>query len=130
MSAAAQFDTNMKESLMTRCDRWHEWLTKKFPKREYKTAVVDINGKLVFITSYFKKLAPPPQLLEGSDVEKAVGAAAETVLLLRPPVLSCTELMKSEFGFHQAVFVNFGYAHVHVRLIMVFCRSALLATSR
>lgn len=59
---------------MTRCDRWQLWLNGRFPKREYKTSVVDINGKLVFLTCYFKKLMPPQELLEGDDEQKAVGA--------------------------------------------------------
>lgn len=37
---------------------------KAFPTRTFTTAVIDINGKHVFITKYFKALAPPESVLE------------------------------------------------------------------
>ena len=45
-------------------------LNEKFPRREYKTTVVDVNGKTVFVTRYLKKLEPPPLVLEMADKEE------------------------------------------------------------
>ena len=64
----------MNQVLLARSDLYTDWLRKKFPQRELKTEVVNINGKLVFITSYFKKLEPPRELLQGTDIEQMVSS--------------------------------------------------------
>ena len=115
----------MSEALISRSDRWLEWLHKKYPKREYKTSVVDINGKLVFITSYFKKLAPPTELLQsGTDQEKAVR---------NPTNSSC-------YNFSHHTFIIYQCAMMLVNSVVcgadsytfnvLYFRSVLLVTSR
>lgn len=44
--------------------KYMEQVEKLYPTRTYQTAVTDINGKTVFITKYFKPIAPPQQVLE------------------------------------------------------------------
>lgn len=71
-----QFDSNEAEKLLEIAEKWQHDLITRFPKREFKTTVVDINGKSVFITRYFKALKPPEDLLSGeeSTLEKSVSA--------------------------------------------------------
>lgn len=47
-----------------------EQVEKSYPCRAYATAVIDINGKTVFITKYFKPLEPPESVLELSTNKK------------------------------------------------------------
>jgi len=63
-----------------------EQLEKSFPNRNFTTAAIDINGKTVFVTKYFKPLAPPPMVLElATDLKtQMVG------LLLHTPTLCFT----------------------------------------
>jgi coiled-coil and C2 domain-containing protein 2A len=72
--ACEQFDTNEDEKLMQYAERWQDELTKMHPKRHYKTSVIDVNGKNVFLTRYFKALGlkPPPDIEEKPDNMKAV----------------------------------------------------------
>ena len=49
---------------MQYAERWQEELQKGHPKRHYKTSVIDVNGKNVFLTRYFKALKPPPEVAE------------------------------------------------------------------
>ena len=69
-----QFDTDMNQALLARSDLYLHAMRKQFPLRDIKTEVVNINGKLVFITSYFKKLEPPRELCQGTDIEQMVRA--------------------------------------------------------
>ena len=57
-----QFDSNEDAKLLQYGENWQTELEKKYDKREYKYSVVDINGKSVFITRYFKPLKPPEEL--------------------------------------------------------------------
>ena len=48
---------------MKHADEWKENVTSRFTeKREVKTTVIDVNGKAVFATRYFKALKPPDDL--------------------------------------------------------------------
>ena len=47
-----------------------EQVEKSYPSRVFATAVIDINGKSVFITKYFKPLEPPEAVLELSTDKK------------------------------------------------------------
>lgn len=67
-----QFLTNECEKLLQYAETWQNELSGKFPKREYKTTVVDVNGKSVFVTRYFKALKPPEELVKGDVLETAV----------------------------------------------------------
>ena len=62
-----QFDTNEDEKLMQYAERWQAELQAKHPKRHYKTSVIDVNGKNVFLTRYFKALKPPPEINEKAE---------------------------------------------------------------
>ena len=72
----AQFDSNEDDKLLQYADIWQDQLFLMHPKRVYKTTVVDINAKCVFVTRYLKPLKPPAELLEGaaSEQEQAVSA--------------------------------------------------------
>ena len=62
-----KFDSNEDPKLLEYADRWLADLEKKNSTREYKATVVDINGKSVFLTRYFKALKPPAEILPGGD---------------------------------------------------------------
>lgn len=64
-----QFDSNEDEKLLISAETWQASIASKFPKREVKTTVVDINGKAVFITRYFKPLKPPDELLQDDNTK-------------------------------------------------------------
>ena len=69
--SVVQFDSNEDEKLLELAEKWQSELVNKHPKREYKTTVVDINGKSVFITRYFKGLKPPEELaVEGGTPQQ------------------------------------------------------------
>jgi len=57
-----QFSSNEDEKLLQYAEGWQTELSGKFPKREYKTTVIDMNGKSVFITRYFRSLKPPDEM--------------------------------------------------------------------
>ncbi|PVD23406.1 hypothetical protein C0Q70_16675 [Pomacea canaliculata] len=59
-----RFDTNENENLMQYADKWQQEIEARFPKRHYKTSVIDVNGKNVFLTRFFRALKPPPEILE------------------------------------------------------------------
>lgn len=64
-----QFATTEDEKLLQYADNWEKTLNAKFSDREYKTTVIDVNGKTVFVTRYFKALEPPPDIFGSSDTE-------------------------------------------------------------
>lgn len=52
---------------MQYAETWQTNLSNKFPSRDYKTSVIDVNGKAVFITRYFKALKPPEELVAQAE---------------------------------------------------------------
>ncbi len=70
--AKEKFDSNEDEKLLQAAEAWQKDVSSKFPKREYKTTVVDINGKSVFITRYFKPLKPPEELINNQPSPESV----------------------------------------------------------
>ena len=56
-------------------EKWQIELENKFPKREFKTTVVDINGKSVFLTRYFKALKPPEELVNDQESPQAAAVS-------------------------------------------------------
>lgn len=64
-----RFATTEDEKLLQYADNWEKTLNAKFSDREYKTTVIDVNGKTVFVTRYFKALEPPPDIFGSSDTE-------------------------------------------------------------
>uniref|UniRef100_X1Z7B6 C2 domain-containing protein n=1 Tax=Capitella teleta TaxID=283909 RepID=X1Z7B6_CAPTE len=65
--AKEKFDSNEDEKLLEVSEKWQSEIASRFPTRECKTTVVDINGKSVFITRYFKSLKPPEELFSGEE---------------------------------------------------------------
>ena len=65
-----QFDSNESEELLDAAAKYMEQVEKSYPSRVFATAVIDINGKSVFITKYFKPLEPPEAVLELSTDKK------------------------------------------------------------
>lgn len=59
-----QFESNESEDLLDAAAKYMEQVEKSFPTRTFTTAVIDVNGKHVFVTKYFKPLAPPDSVLE------------------------------------------------------------------
>ncbi|XP_069126927.1 coiled-coil and C2 domain-containing protein 2A-like isoform X2 [Argopecten irradians] len=77
-----RFSTNEAEDLLQYAEKWQTELEEKFPKREFKTTVVNVNGKSVFITRYFKELKPPEELLADSKNQKADEVVAHFVAMI------------------------------------------------
>lgn len=77
-----RFDTNEDEKLMQFVERWQSELEAKFPKRHIKTSVIDVNGKNVFLTRYFKALKPPPEVTEKTTEDLQSEFAARYVSLI------------------------------------------------
>ena len=75
---------------MKHADEWKEQVTSLFAgKREVKTTVIDVNGKAVFVTRYFKALKPPEELTnKGLPAEAtAVSLYGNRFFLLHKPYL-------------------------------------------
>ena len=53
-------------------EQWQAELQAKHRKRHFKTSVIDVNGKDVFLTRYFKALKPPPEINEKAKNLQAV----------------------------------------------------------
>lgn len=70
------FSSNEDEKLLLYAKNWQSQLESKWPSRSYKTTVIDITGKSVFITRFFKPLAAPAEFTEG----KTTSAATEMIL--------------------------------------------------
>ncbi|VDI43750.1 coiled-coil and C2 domain-containing protein 2A [Mytilus galloprovincialis] len=66
-----KFVTNESEKLLQFAETWQNELNGRFPKREFKSTVVDVNGKSVFVTRYFKSLKPPEELIRENNLETA-----------------------------------------------------------
>ena len=47
----------------------------KFPKREFRATVMDINGKSVFITRYFRGIKPPEELIDNGEASFATAVS-------------------------------------------------------
>ena len=65
-----QFDSNEDEKLLAYAENYQTSLVAKFPKRTVTTAVMDINGKSVFVTRYFRPIKPPPSLMTDANPAK------------------------------------------------------------
>ncbi|CAF3271321.1 unnamed protein product [Rotaria socialis] len=60
------FDSTESLDLLNHARSWVEQLNKKFPDREYKATVSDINGRAVFIPRFIHRLPLPPLVTTGS----------------------------------------------------------------
>lgn len=79
-----KFDSSEEEQLLIAADKWQLEVEKKFPKREYKTTVVDINGKSVFLSRYFKPLKPPDVLINGQESPESTAEAVARYVAMIP----------------------------------------------
>ncbi|XP_071964631.1 coiled-coil and C2 domain-containing protein 2A-like isoform X2 [Antedon mediterranea] len=77
-----KFDSKEDEKLLAYADNFVVEFKKKFPKREVITTVMDINGKSVFVTRYFRPLAPPTKVLEGDNKFTPMERVARFVSLI------------------------------------------------
>ena len=66
-----KFDSTEDTKILDSADQWLFELEKKFPNRNYKATVIDLNGQSVFITRYIKSLKPPEVLINGQPSGKA-----------------------------------------------------------
>nr|XP_022316561.1 coiled-coil and C2 domain-containing protein 2A-like isoform X3 [Crassostrea virginica] len=64
-----RFSTTEDEKLLQYADNWEKTLNAKFKDRDFKTTVIDVNGKTVFVTRYFKALEPPQEIFEKADTD-------------------------------------------------------------
>jgi len=63
-----QFESMEDDTLRMTADAWQAGLSKSFPKREYTTRVINLEGNSVFVTRYIRPLNPPPELIRGGDL--------------------------------------------------------------
>ena len=68
-----QFDSNEDDKLLAYVENFQTQATSKFPKRELTLTVMDINGKAVFITRFFRLIKPPDDVIgDNTGVKAAV----------------------------------------------------------
>jgi coiled-coil and C2 domain-containing protein 2A len=63
-----QFESMETEDLMVASDKYLIEVLKKYPKRNYLTTVVSLEGIAIFVTRYIKPLKPPDEILAGGAV--------------------------------------------------------------
>jgi hypothetical protein len=68
--------------LLKKAADWSQSLKTSFPSRDYRTTVMDVKGKSVVLTRYFKPLKPPDELIENGEgsFETAVSAHFQTII--------------------------------------------------
>lgn len=86
--------TTEEEELIERADAWQAELERQFPKRTYKTTVMDTMGKNVFVTRYFRSIKPPPEVEACTDPQKAMDIAARYVAMI--PFVADTALFPGQ----------------------------------
>ena len=62
-----QFSSAEHEKLLAHAENWQQNFETKFPQREILTTVIDVNGKSVFVTRYFKPLKPPDEFVDKGE---------------------------------------------------------------
>ncbi|XP_038057381.1 coiled-coil and C2 domain-containing protein 2A-like isoform X2 [Patiria miniata] len=77
-----KFDSNEDDKLLAYAESYQTESLAKFPKRELVTTVMDINGKAVFITRYFRPIKPPDEVLGDNVGVKAAERVARFVSLI------------------------------------------------
>lgn len=60
MNSFEQFDSTESPELLIHARAWAEELNRKFPNRDFKATVSDINGRAVFIPRFLRPLPLPP----------------------------------------------------------------------
>ncbi|CAF0892399.1 unnamed protein product [Rotaria sp. Silwood1] len=68
------FDSTESLELLNHARFWVSDLNQKFPNRDYKATVSDINGRAVFIPRFLRPLPLPPLGLTGTDGTSAAAA--------------------------------------------------------
>ncbi|XP_074640810.1 coiled-coil and C2 domain-containing protein 2A-like isoform X2 [Tubulanus polymorphus] len=79
-----KFDTNEDEKLLDAAEHWQSELEKKFVKRQFKTMVIDMNGRAVFISRYFRSIKPPEELLSKHTSPQATAELVARYVSLIP----------------------------------------------
>ncbi|CAD5113655.1 DgyrCDS2816 [Dimorphilus gyrociliatus] len=78
-----RLESNEEPKWTEASERWLQELESKYPKRSYKTLVIDINGKSTMITRFIKPLPPPPDVVpEGSSKMEAMRLIAKFVSMI------------------------------------------------
>ncbi|KAL3869795.1 hypothetical protein ACJMK2_042432 [Sinanodonta woodiana] len=62
-----KFSSAEHEKLLAHAENWQQNFETKFPQREILTTVIDVNGKSVFVTRYFKPLKPPDEFIDKGE---------------------------------------------------------------
>ncbi|KAK3580952.1 hypothetical protein CHS0354_006977 [Potamilus streckersoni] len=75
-----KFTSTEHEKLLAHAENWQRNFETKFPQREILTTVIDVNGKSVFVTRYFKPLHPPEEFI--SKGEQSAELVARYVSLI------------------------------------------------
>uniref|UniRef100_H3AZ58 Coiled-coil and C2 domain containing 2A n=1 Tax=Latimeria chalumnae TaxID=7897 RepID=H3AZ58_LATCH len=65
-SVREKFETQEDEKLLQAAEKYQKEAATKFPNRHCLTTVIDISGKVVFITRFIKPLNPPQELLDAN----------------------------------------------------------------
>ena len=63
-----KFETIEDDTLVHNAQVWLTDLRKKYPKRNYKTMVSDLDGKKVFLTRYIHPQKPPAELILDPEI--------------------------------------------------------------
>lgn len=71
-----QFDSTESLELLNHARTWVEQLNKKYPDRDYKATVSDINGRAVFIPRFLRALPLPPLSTPNEDASAAAAVLA------------------------------------------------------
>ncbi|XP_030838722.1 coiled-coil and C2 domain-containing protein 2A isoform X2 [Strongylocentrotus purpuratus] len=77
-----KFETLEDDELLNQAELLQAHVSAKFPTRQITPTVIDMNGSSVFVTRYFRALAPPPVLIEGSDQTQICERIARFVSLI------------------------------------------------
>lgn len=65
LKSFAQFDSEEDERLLQASEKFEREAAKAYPDRPCITTVIDLSGKMVFITRYVRPLNPPKKFLDG-----------------------------------------------------------------
>ena len=60
-------DSNEEKGLLDKAVNWSTRLNAKHPRRQFKCTVMDVSGKTVILTRYFRPIKPPDDLIEDGE---------------------------------------------------------------
>ena len=82
VSYTFQFDSLESDQLLLMAENWQIELEKRFPKRDYKTTVINFEAKSVFVMRYIKPLNPPEELIKSAERTSLAVAVCFSISLL------------------------------------------------